>query len=98
MAAQCLIPNKDDIEKHVTKNVNYKRTASIRKVDGNRKLDPLTLKRKAFVTATSEIDPHDAFNLFSSRDVSINNTLDNIGFDPDANRTAGDAGSQSGRS
>ena len=80
MAAQCIIPNKDDIERHMTKADKYKRTASTRRVDGNKKLDPLTQKRKAFVVATSEMDPHDAFNLFSSRDVSINNTLDNVPF------------------
>ena len=80
MAAHCYIPNKEEIEKHITKNIKYKRTVSTRKADGMRKLDPLTVKRKAFVAATSEYGGDDAFNMLSSRDVFGNNTIDNQAF------------------
>ena len=87
MAAHCYIPNKEEIEKHVTKNVEYKRTVSTRKADGLRKLDPLTVKRRAFVTATSEYGADDAFNMLSSRDITANNTLDNQAFEADGSRS-----------
>jgi len=45
----------------------------------------LTLKRKAFVAATSDFGQDDAFNMFSSRDVSANNTIDNQAFETDGN-------------
>ena len=86
MAAHCYIPNKEEIEKHVTKASSYKRTVSTRRADGLRKLDPLTVKRRAFVAATSEFGD-DAFNMNSSRDMSANFTIDNQAFEVDGSKS-----------
>ena len=54
LKAHCYVPSKDNLDKHAVRAEKFKRFASVRRENGQHKLDPLIHKRKNFVIATSE--------------------------------------------
>ena len=52
LKAQCYVPSKETLDKHAIRAEKFKRFASVRRENGQHKLDPLIHKRKNFVIAT----------------------------------------------